>query len=295
MDATFTRHCHAWADDLAIVSYTAGQGPALVLLHGYPETHLAWLPAARLLAAHFTVVLVDLRGYGDSIGPAPDAQHHNYSKRALAGDVARVMRELGHTHYAVAGHDRGGRVAHRLALDHAEQVSALVSVTVIPTVEVWQRMNLAFGLHAYHWLMLAQPAPLPETLLAADPDMFLDNTLARMTHGREVIDPASYAEYQRCFRQPSVRMAMIEDYRAAAGYDIALDAADQAAGHRLQCPVLVLWESQRYTEGETPVDIWRRWASQVQGQTLDTGHLMMEEKPQEVAQAIHAFLRPPEV
>lgn len=288
----FVTRSHAWADDLAIMSYSAGQGPALVLLHGYPETHRAWLPAARWLAAHFSVVMIDLRGYGDSVGPTPDAQHQHYSKRAMASDVARVMRELGHTRYAVAGHDRGGRVAHRLALDFPAEVSALVSLTVIPTVEMWARMNLAFGLHAYHWFMLAQPAPLPETLLAADPDLFLDDTLARMTHGKAVIDPAALAEYRRCFRNPRVRLAMIEDYRAAAGPDVALDEADQSAGRRVACPVLVLWQSGRYTQGETPVQIWRRWADgAVHGATLDTGHLMMEEKPREVAEAVAGFLR----
>ena len=288
----FTARRHAWADDLAIMSYSAGRGPALVLLHGYPETHLGWLPAAQRLAADFSVVMVDLRGYGDSTGPAPDAEHANYSKRAMAGDVARVMRELGHTRYAVAGHDRGGRVAHRLALDYPDAVRALVSLTVIPTVEMWKRMNLAAGIHAYHWYMLAQPAPLPETLLAADPDLFLDDTLARMTHGREVIAPAALAAYRRAFRKPSVRLAMIEDYRAAAGYDLALDEADQAAGRRVACPLLVIWQTSRYRQGETPVAIWQRWANgRVQGATLDTGHLMMEEQPEAVAEAIRQFLK----
>jgi len=288
----FTARRHTWAEDLAIMSYSAGQGPALVLLHGYPETHRGWLPAARLLAAHFSVVMIDLRGYGDSIGPVPDAAHASYSKRAMAGDAARVMRELGHAQYFVAGHDRGGRVAHRLALDFPAEVRALVSLTVIPTLEMWRRMNLATGLYAYHWYLLAQPAPLPETLLAADPDLFLDDALARMTPGKAVIDPASLAEYRRCFRKPSVRLAMIEDYRAAAGYDLALDEADQAAGRRVACPLLVIWQAGRYTQGETPVQIWQRWADgPVQGATLDTGHLMMEEKPQEVAEAVTRFLQ----
>lgn len=288
----FTARRHVFAEDLAIQSFSGGEGPALVLLHGYPETHLAWHAAAERLAAHFSVVMIDLRGYGDSVGPAPDAAHSHYSKRAMAGDVARVMAELGHDRYAVAGHDRGGRVAHRLALDHPQAVRALVSLTVIPTLEMWRRMNLAAGLHAYHWYLLAQPAPLPETLLAADPDLFLDDALARMTHGKSFIDPAALAEYRRCFRQPSVRLAMIEDYRAAAGFDLALDEADQAAGRRVVCPLLVIWQAGRYAEGETPVDIWRRWADgPVQGATLDTGHLMMEERPAEVAEAITAFLR----
>jgi haloacetate dehalogenase len=292
MSVAFTARRHSWADDLAIMSYSAGQGPALVLLHGYPETHLGWLPAASLLAAHFSVVMVDLRGYGDSVGPEPDAEHQTYSKRSVASDVARVMRELGHSHYAVAGHDRGGRVAHRLALDYATEVTALVSLTVIPTVEMWRRTSLAFGMHAYHWFMLAQPAPLPETLLAANPDLFLDDTLARMTHGKTVIAPATLAEYRRCFRNPRVRLAMIEDYRAAASVDIALDEADHAAGRRVVCPMLVLWEASRYKQGETPVQIWQRWASgPVHGGTLDTGHLMMEEQPQAVAEMLTQFLK----
>ncbi len=274
------------------MSYSAGQGPALVLLHGYPQTHRGWLPAAQLLAAHFSVVMIDLRGYGDSVGPEPEPDHSTYSKRAMASDVARVMRELGHAHYFVAGHDRGGRVAHRLALDHSAQVRAMVSLTVIPTVEMWSRMNLAAGLNAYHWYMLAQPAPLPEILLAADPDLFLDDALARMTHGKAVIDPVALADYRRCFRNPRVRLAMIEDYRAAAGYDLALDAADQAAGRRVACPLLVLWQTGRYRQGETPVQIWQRWADgPVHGATLDTGHLMMEEQPQAVAETVTRFLQ----
>ncbi len=289
----FEHRAHAWADDLVISSWSAGppDAPAVLMLHGYPQNHRACLPVARQLARDHRVILTDLRGYGDSIGPAPDDKHLRYSKRAMAADAARVMDDLGIARFAVVGHDRGGRVAHRLALDHPARVRCLSSLTVIPTPEMWGRVNLGFGLQAYHWFMLAQPSPLPEKLLAADPAFFLDFTLARMAQGRDFIDPGALADYHRCFAKASVRLAMIEDYRAAASIDREHDQADVAAGRRLACPVQVLWEQGRYAEGETPVDIWRRWAMDVVGEPVAAGHLMMEEAPDEVATRVGTFLR----
>lgn len=292
MSIAFQGQRHAFGGGVAIQSYSAGQGPAVVMLHGYPQNHRACLPVAQLLAAHFSLVLVDLRGYGDSAGPAPDAQLQPYSKRAVAGDVAQVMQALGHDHYAVVGHDRGGRVAHRLALDFPERVQALASITVIPTEEMWERAGFGFGMQAWHWFMLAQAAPLPEKLLAADPAFFLKHTLHKMAQGRDFLSAESLADYHRCFARPEVRLAMIEDYRAAAGIDRAHDQADRAAGHRLVQPVHVLWESGRHASGETPVDIWRRWTGgAVTGAPVEAGHLMMEEAPHEVARQLLPFLQ----
>ena len=292
MNLAFEAQRHALGDGVAIQSYCAGQGPAVVMLHGYPQNHRACLPVAQLLAAHFSLVLLDLRGYGDSTGPAPDAQLQPYSKRAVAGDVARVMQALGHERYAVVGHDRGGRVAHRLALDFPDRVQALASITVIPTEEMWDRSSFGFGMQAWHWFMLAQAAPLPEVLLAGDPAFFLEHTLHKMAQGRDFLKAQSLTEYHRCFARPEVRLAMIEDYRAAAGIDRTHDQVDCAAGRRLAQPVHVLWERGRYASGETPVDIWRRWTSgEVTGAPVAAGHLMMEEKPDEVAQQLLPFLQ----
>lgn len=291
MIQAFEARRHSWADDLSILSWQAGNGPPVVMLHGYPQNHRACLPLARILASRFTVVLLDLRGYGESTGPTPDAHQALYSKRAMAGDVARVMHERGHARYAVVGHDRGGRVAHRLALDFPDRVGGLASLTVIPTEEMWERAGFAFGLQAWHWYLLAQPSPLPETLLAADPAFFLDHTLGRMAAGRSFVDADTLAHYHRCFARPEVRRAMIEDYRAAAGVDRQHDQADRAQGRRLAQPVRVLWEQGRYASGDTPVDIWKRWTSgEVSGAPVAAGHLMMEEAPDEVARQLIPFL-----
>lgn len=283
----FARHriSTAGAEINAVVG---GSGPPLLLLHGYPQTHVAWHRLGPMLARDFTVVATDLRGYGDSTAPADGP----WTKRAVAADQVAVMAALGHGRFGLVGHDRGGRVAHRLALDHRQAVAALVSLTVIPTPEMWDRMTAASALNAWHWFMLAQPGDLPERLLAADPALFLDRTLARMVHDPASLDPAAVAEYHRCFADPAVRRAMIGDYRAAAGIDDATDRADLAAGRRVACPVHVLWEEGRYARGETPVDIWQRWATApVSGGPIRSGHLMPEEAPAAVAAAIIPFLK----
>ncbi|TWT13921.1 alpha/beta fold hydrolase [Reyranella sp. CPCC 100927] len=278
--------------DAVINGVIGGSGPPLLLLHGYPQTHVAWHRVAPALSRIFTVVATDLRGYGDSTAPPTDAQHTPFSKRAMAADQVAVMRHLGFDRFAVVGHDRGGRVGYRLALDHPRHVSAFVSLTVIPTHEVWQRADKAFALGAYHWFLFAQPFDLPERLAGADPDFFLDWTLRKMTRERSFLTPAAMAEYRRCFRRPEVRHAMMEDYRAAASIDAAIDAADVAAGRKLACPVHVLWEAARHGgEGETPLETWRRWTDAASGEAVDAGHLMAEEVPDAVLAGILPFLR----
>jgi haloacetate dehalogenase len=201
-----------------------GSGPPLLLLHGHPQTHMMWHAVAPRLAAHFTVVAPDLRGYGDSSKPATTADHAPYSKRAMAADQVALMRHFGFDRFAVAGHDRGGRVAYRLALDYPEQVSRLAVLDIIPTAEVFRHLDRALGLAFWHWFFLAQPAPFPERLIGADPDAYY------FRDRRERFHPEALAEYLRCVREPATVHAMCEDYRAGATLDVDHDEADRARG-----------------------------------------------------------------
>ena len=246
-----------------------------------------------MLAQHYTVVAADLRGYGDSSGPPGDALHTAHSKRAVASDQVKLMRSLGFERFAVIGHDRGARVAHRMCLDHPAQVAAFGSVTVIPTVDMWQRADMGFGMKNWHWFMLAQPFDLPERLLAADPAYFLDWTLRHMVRRPDAVTPEARAQYLRAFSRAEVRHAMIEDYRAAASIDLAHDEHSRVAGERVRCPVHVLWERGRFPAERTPVHIWRDAAAEgvpVSGGEIDCGHLMMEEAPDAVLASLQPFL-----
>lgn len=269
-----------------------GAGPPLLLLHGFPQTHAMWHKVAPVLAEHFSLVLPDLRGYGDSQGPPPDPEHRHYSKRVMAQDMVALMSALGHERFLLAGHDRGGRVAYRLALDHPERVSRLAAVDIIPTLDVWDGMGMAAALSTYHWLFLAQPAPLPERLIGNDPDYYLHHLLARWAGNRDALDPKAVAEYERCFRKPSVIEACCEDYRAGAGIDLALDRADRDSGRRISCPTLVLWGRRYLTDAKTssPLEVWRTWADDVREVALDCGHFLAEEAPDECVTALHQFL-----
>jgi haloacetate dehalogenase len=261
----------------------------VLLLHGYPQTHVAWRLIAPQLAASFTVIAPDLPGYGDS---QTHASTPRWTKRRVAAALVDLMTALGHTCFAVVGHDRGARAGYRLALDHAERVSAFASLTVLPTLDVWADVDKAFGMVAWHWFFLAQPGDLPEKMLAGDPDAFLDTALAKMAGGLERIDPLALDAYRRAFRNPAVRHAMCEDYRAAAEEDVEHDAADRAAGRKLACPVRVLWPERKIAAGKpTPVDVWRRWADEVSGQPIRGGHLQPEESPAEVLAALMPFLQ----
>ncbi len=264
-----------------------GAGPAVLLLHGYPQTHAAWHRIAPALSKRFTVVAADLRGYGESVA-APGAE---FTKRAVAAEQAALMAALGYARYAVVGHDRGARVGHRLALDHPEAVSAFASLAVLPLPEAWALVDRRFALHAFHWFLLAQPADLPERLLAADPQGFLDATLIRMAGGLDAFDPQALATYRRAFATPSVRAAICGDYRAAAGPDAALDEAEHAAGRRLNAPTLVLWPQSGVTPPDPhPLEVWHRWAPRVEGSGLPGGHLLPEMAAREVLDALLPFL-----
>jgi haloacetate dehalogenase len=284
----FERH-DIETDEARIASFIGGSGPPLLLLHGYPQTHLAWHRIAPVLAKDYTVIATDLRGYGDSRGPQ-QADAAAYSKRTMARDQLAVMRHFGFERFGLAGHDRGARVGYRLALDHPGTVLAFVSLTVIPTSEMWARAGKAFALGAYHWSLFAQPYDLPERLLSAEPDFFLDWTLRKMAKDRDSLSEKAVTAYRDAFRRPEVRHAMMQDYRAGATVDHAHDLADRAAERVLDCPVLVLWEQGRFEQGETPLDIWRDWARQVEGLAIPGGHLQAEEQPDRVLKAMRPFL-----
>jgi haloacetate dehalogenase len=276
--------------DATIHAEVGGSGPPLLLLHGYPQTHVAWHRIAPALARHFTVVAPDLRGYGDSTGPAGDPLHLDHCKPPLAADQRGLMRALGFERFAVMGHDRGARVGYRLCLDTPEVVSCFVSLTVIPTEEMWKRAGMAFGMKAFHWYLFAQPFDLPERMLAADPAYYLDWTLRNMVQKVDAVAPEALAEYHRAFAKASVRHAMVEDYRAAADIDLRHDRDDLAAGRQVACPVQVLWSASNAAKPD-PVDIWKTWANDVEGGTIDCGHLMAEEAPDEVLAHVLPFLQ----
>jgi len=284
----FERH-DIQTEGATIASFMAGSGPPLLLLHGYPQTHVAWHRIAPALARDYTVIATDLRGYGDSRGPR-QADASTYSKRTMARDQLAVMNHFGFDRFAVIGHDRGARVGYRLALDHPGTVLAFVSLTVIPTSEVWARAGKNFALGAYHWLLFAQPYDLPERLLSGDPDFFLDWTLRKMAEDIGCLSDEALSAYREAFRRPEVRHAMMQDYRAGATIDHEHDLADRAAGKILDCPVLVLWEQGRFSETDTPLQIWRNWATDVEGRALPGGHLQPEEQPEAVLDAARSFL-----
>jgi haloacetate dehalogenase len=266
---------------------TAGSGPPILLLHGYPETHAAWHKVAPLVLPHATVVIPDLPGYGDSIGPAPDASHNAHSKRSMAAQLVAMMEKLGHKRFVLAGHDRGGRVAYRMALDHPESVARLVTLDMVPTLEMAESTSWRRAFAAYHWFFLAQPVPLPERMIAADPDFYLEWTIKSWLGDPAAVDPRAMDEYRRCFRTASVVKAMCEDYRAGLSVDLDHDRADRDAGKKIACPVVALW-GERGTDGR-PIDflpVWRRWANEVSGGAIRSGHFLMEEQPELTSKAL---------
>ncbi|MBX9992784.1 alpha/beta fold hydrolase [Phreatobacter oligotrophus] len=267
---------------------TGGTGPALLLLHGYPQTHVLWHKVAPRLAERFTVVAADLRGYGDSGKPATDAGHTPYAKRAMAQDMAEVMSALGHETFFVCGHDRGARVAHRLALDHAERVRKLCVLDIAPTREMYAGTTDAFARAYWHWFFLITPAPFPERMIAADPDAYWLKKCGSGSAGLAPFTPEALAEYLRCFRDPATIHASCEDYRAAATIDIAHDDAD--GNRKVACPMRVLWGQHGVIERcFDALALWRQRAVEVSGRALPGGHYLAEELPEEVAGELEAF------
>jgi haloacetate dehalogenase len=268
---------------------TGGSGPPLLLLHGYPQTHAMWHRVAPRLAQRFTVVAADLRGYGDSAKPAGGDKHIAYSKRAMAQDQVEVMAALGHSSFHVVAHDRGARVAHRMALDHPQAVRKLAVLDIVPTRMMYAGSDQTFATAYFHWYFLIQPAPFPETLIGANPDFFIKFQMGRRHGGLSAFAPEAMAEYLRCFRDSSAIHASCEDYRAAAGIDLEHDAAD--AERKIECPLLALWGRHGVIElcFDALAD-WKQAARNVRGQALDCGHYLAEEKPDEVASLLATFL-----
>jgi haloacetate dehalogenase len=266
-----------------------GSGPPLLLLHGHPQTHLTWHKIALELAKRFTVVATDLRGYGDSAKPPGGVGHVNYSKRALAKDQVEVLRSLGFPHFAVVGHDRGGRVAHRMALDHADAVERLAVLDIAPTATMYARTDKEFATRYFWWFFLIQPFDLPERLIAADPEYFLRKHIEGQIKTPGAVDEAVFQEYLRCYLDPATRHAICEDYRAAATIDLEHDAAD---GERaVTAPLLALWGAKG-TVGKLydVLATWREKATDVRGRALDCGHAPQEEVPDETLRELLPFL-----
>jgi haloacetate dehalogenase len=266
----------------------------LLLLHGFPQTHVLWHRVAPVLAEHFRLVLPDLRGYGDSDAAPDEAGQQQMGKRAMAADLLALMRQLGHPRFAVAGHDRGGRVAHRLALDAPDAVTKLAVLDIAPTLDMVEGADWRFGRAYYHWFFLAQPAPEPERMINADPLRYLHRKLggwgaASLSH----LHPAALAEYERGIAKPEVVHAMCEDYRAALGCDLELDRASRARGDKLGCELLVLWGGRGIVQALfDPMGLWRAASANpasVMGEALDCGHYLPEEQPEATAERLLRF------
>jgi haloacetate dehalogenase len=262
------------------------------LLHGYSSTHVMWHKVAPLLDDRFTLIIADLPGYGWSDMPESDKDHTPYTKRAMANAFVEAMESLGYVHFALAGHDRGGRVSYRLALDHPGRLSRLAVLDILPTYNYWERMNRLYALKIYHWTFLAQPYPFPETLILGNPDFFLKEKMASQTKSKTLsaFDPRAMAHYLAPFRDPSRVHAMCEDYRAGAYADYDIDKADVDAGKKITIPMLALWgDAGIATAAATPLDTWKTWATNVRGAPVDSGHFLTEENPAATAKLLREF------
>jgi haloacetate dehalogenase len=266
-----------------------GSGPPLLCLHGYPQTHVMWHRIAPQLAERFSVVMPDLRGYGDSSKPPEGDDHAGYSKRVMAQDQVEVMAALGHETFFVAGHDRGGRVAYRMAFDHPEKVRKLAILDVLPTWERFDRVNKEIAYDAYHWFFLAQPRGLPETLIGGAPEFYLRDVFRRWGGTTDYVTPEAFAEYLRCFSDPETIRASCADYRAGYHVDHLHDADNRERGDKIQCPVHVLWGGGGMAHKSVLLEIWRGWAETVTGRPIDCGHFLPEEAPAETLRELLDF------
>jgi haloacetate dehalogenase len=277
-----------------IFARTRGDGPPLLLLHGYPQTHAIWHRVGPALADRFTVVCADLRGYGDSGRPPSGERHEGYSKRAMAADMIEAMAALGHERFAVAGHDRGGRVVHRMCLDHPERVVRAAVLDIVPTATIFRSTNQAIATGYYHWFYLIQKEPLPERMIGADPLFYLHQKLGQWSGGKNTgwVAPDALAEYERCFSDPAVIHASCEDYRAAATIDLEHDEAD--SDRKIACPLLALWGERGLMHANFDVlATWREKASgPVEGRPLPCGHYLPEEQPEATLAELMRFFAP---
>jgi len=267
-----------------------GDGPPVLLLHGYPQTHAMWHLVAPALAEDFTVVATDLRGYGDSSKPCGKEDHSTYSKRAMASDQVSVMDSLGFDSFAVVGHDRGGRVGHRLALDFPERLTKLAVLDIVPTRHVYATVDMDLATAYYHWFFFIQPYDLPETLIGANPVYYLRKKLGGWGTPLETFAPEALAEYERCFDADTIH-ASCEDYRAGASIDLDHDDEDREKGRKVDCPLLALWGGRGIVEKTYEVEaVWREYATDVKGKPLDAGHFLAEERPEETTEELRGFL-----
>jgi haloacetate dehalogenase len=270
------------ANGVSIRTRTAGRGTPLLLLHGFPETHVEWHKIAGGLAERFSVVLTDLRGYGDSSKPEGGEESVNYSHRVMAKDQVEVMRALGFERFAVAGHDRGGRVAHRMALDFPEKVLRLAVLDIAPTLTMYERADMEFAKRYVWWFFHIQKYPMPERMIGADPEFYLRQQMGSLTGTPGAVTAAALAEYLRCYCQPATIHATCEDYRAAAGIGLRQDAEDAKAGRKVTAPLLALWGAKGAVGKWYDVPaVWRERATDVRGRALDCGHMIPEELPEE--------------
>ncbi len=279
--------------EVTLSVHQGGEGPPVVLLHGFPQTHMAWEHVAPPLARSFRVIVPDLRGYGGSDAPPDDPGHSVYAKRAMARDVVGLLDALGLERAAVVGHDRGARVAYRLALDHPQRVSRLGILEVVPTGDFWAAWSADLALKAYHWTFLAQPAPMPERLIGADPVGWLDQTLSSWSGAGSLapFSPEALASYRAQIADPARLTAMCADYRAGATTDRRLDEADRAARRRIGVPLYFLWAERGFpAQTGDPLELWRHWADTVTGSACVSGHFVMEEAPETVLAALGPFL-----
>jgi haloacetate dehalogenase len=276
---------------VTINAIVGGSGPPLLLLHGHPQTHAIWHRVAPRLAEQFTVVACDLRGYGESSKPHGAPDHANYSKRAMAADMVAVMQSLGFATFRVLAHDRGARVAHRLALDHPQAVERMALLDIAPTLAMYEQTSDAFARAYWHWFFLIQPAPLPERLIEADPAAYVRDVMGKRSAGLAPFDPRALAEYQRCLALPGAAHGICEDYRAAATIDLEHDRFDRDAENRLALPLMVLWGEQGVVgRCFDPLKEWQRVAADVQGGALPCGHYIAEEAPDTLLERVLPFL-----
>ncbi len=282
---------HASDGEILISYQMGGSGPPLLLLHGFPQTKMIWHRVAPALAKHFTVIASDLRGYGASSKPQGLADHSTYSKRAMASDQAQLMNALGFSHYGVLGHDRGGRVAHRLALDYGKQVNKLMVLDISPTLAMYEQTTMQFASSYWHWFFLIQKAPIPETMIGANTEFFMKQFMGGRHAGLSIFAPECWLEYILAMCDPACLHAMCEDYRAAASIDLEHDRQTIAQKQLLEMPVRVLWgEFGQVNACFKPLEDWQKLGTDVSGQTLQSGHYIPEEIPEGlIAEALSFF------
>ena len=271
-----------------------GEGPPLLLLHGYAQTNVMWHRVAPALAQRYTLIIPDLPGYGWSVAPESGKRHAPYDKRSMAKVMIEIMEKLGHTRFNLAGHDRGARVAYRLALDHPGRLIKLATLDIIPTYEMWHRMDHTLAMKVWHWQFMAQKYPMPEMLIAKAPVEYLDWKMASWTKAKtlDAFDPRALAHYRAFFSDPLRVHATCEDYRAGETTDLAYDEVDHAERNKIKVPMLVLWGASGIPAQNSPLTIWREWATDVRGQAIDSGHFLPEENPEPTATALLEFFRP---